>query len=596
MSGPPASAAGRAPRELRRLRRLFLGLRILTRIRPSERQTLFLWAAVVGFLGAWAAIAFKAATSGIQWLLTGRSGDHVEIFRQLDPGYRFAVPVIGALAAGGLLMLSQRFIRRKATDYMEAIALGDGDVPVRSSLARSGAALFSIASGETIGREGPFVQLAAVAASVTTRLRRVSAARRRLLVACGAAAGVGAAYHTPLAGALFVAEIVLGSMAMESLGPLLISSVMAALTVRSIEGAEPLYAYSDFEIGSVREIALYAGLGLLCGAGASLWMRLLKWGKSLFGEIPGPAWLRLTMGGIVVGALAAGWPEVPGNGGSVIRSILANEYTWHFLLLLLGLKIVATVAAFGSGAVGGVFTPSLLLGAITGFLYASVAGMIWPWGPLNAGGFVLVGMGSFLAAAAQAPVTAILMLFEMSLQYEIVLPLMIAGVTGYFTALALQTEGLYAESLRYGPRSVFDRSLASVRVGEVMRPPVRTVALNTRFRDIAAAFLRTGDRELWTVAPDGTLAGVIRLNEVQSFLREPELADTVIAADITSDDAARLAPEMSLPAALERFTLETGDVLPVVDAASKAPVGSVGRADLLLVISELARREGTRGS
>lgn len=583
-----------ALREFKRLRRLVLGLRVLARLRPTERQTMFLWAGVVGFLGAWAAIAFKAATGGLQWLMTGHRGGFVATFEQLEPLHRFAVPVMGAMLAGGFLMLAQRFIRRRATDYMEAIALGDGEVPVRASLARSGAALFSIASGEAIGREGPLVQLAAVAASLTARMRRVSSARRRLLVACGAAAGIGAAYHTPLAGALFVAEIVLGSMAMESLGPLLISSVVAALTVRGVEGTDPLYAYSDFSVGQAREFLLFALLGILCGVGATLWMRLLKVAKRSFGAVPGPAWLRLTLGGIIVGALAVGWPEVTGNGGSVIRSILAGGFTWQFLAGLLALKVVATVAAFGSGAVGGVFTPSLLLGAIGGSLFAAGVGHLWPWGQLDNGGFALVGMGSFLAAATQAPITSILMLFEMSLHYEIVLPLMVAGVTAYFTAQGLKCEGLYAESLRQGPRSAFDRPLREARVREMMRGPVRTVAPTTRFRDVARTFLRTSDRELWLARADGSFGGVIRLGDVQPFLRDPEIADAVIAVDITNDDVPSLDPEMNLPAALERFTRTEGDILPVIDPVTRRPVGSVGRADLLLAISEMARREGTR--
>lgn len=577
-----------------REKRILLGLKVLTPLRPTEQQMLLVWAAVVGVLGAAAALLFQVLVQQLQRLFTGHSGDVVAAFAQLPWWHRFAVPIVGAALAGAVLSLAQRFVRRRETDYMEAISLGSGDPPLRPSLARAAAAMLSIASGEAIGREGPLVQLAAITGSLPGRLQRMSPARKRMLVACGAAAGIAAAYHTALGGALFVAEIVLGSLAMEALGPLLLASVASALTVRSFQGITPLYRYTGFELGGASEYLLFAVLGILCGFGATGWMRLLQVVKRWFGAIGGPTWLRLALGGVVVGALAVSFPEVTGNGATMITNMLAGQYAWRLLLLLVALRIIATTAAFGSGAVGGVFTPSLLVGAAIGFLFASGLAALWPNADLDAGAFALIGMGSFMAGAAQAPITAIIMLFEFTLQYEIVLPLMVGAVACYFTTHALGAEGLYAESLRAGPRGLFDRPMDSVTVGDLMRPQPAPLRIDTRFGEIARSFLRSPDRELWIADRDGRLAGAVFLDTVQPFLKDPHVAETVIALDILSPDVTPVRANDSLTRALERFTHDSYDTLPVTDAADRL-VGALVREDLLLTISEMARREKVLG-
>lgn len=581
--------------DARPLGRLYLAtLRLLAKLRPNPRQTFFVWAALVGILGAGAALLFKEAALLLQLLLTGSRGDLMATFQALAPWQRLLVPVVGGLLAGALLRFGVRYASRGTTDYMEAVSLGDGVVPIRSSLARSGAALASVASGAAIGREGPLVQLSALAASIMARLRQMSPARRRLLVACGAAAGVSAANHTPLGGALFVADIVLGSLAMESLGPLLIASVAAVLVVRAVEGPEPLYRYAEFTVGSAWDMVLYALLGVLCGVAAFLWMKGLQRGRRMFALLPVPLIGRLALGGLVFGLLAMWLPEVAGNGGGGIRAILSGDYVWGWVALLLVGRAVATMVVFGSGAVGGVFTPSLLVGACTGLLFATLAAAILPGATIDAGGFALVGMGAFLGGAALAPMTAIVMLFEMTLHHEIVLPLIVSCVASYFTARSLGVEGLYAESLRAGPRSVFDRSLATISAGEIMRLHAGSVLPKAGFREVAGKLLRSSEPQVWVVDEHGLLMGAVLLDEVKPYLRRPDLVDSVIAADIVDEAIPRVPNDEDLPAALHYFVGVSYDNLPVVDRQTGKFLGALGRADLLLTIAEVARREGTR--
>ncbi|MBN1444293.1 MAG: ClcB-like voltage-gated chloride channel protein [Planctomycetes bacterium] len=594
MNAGPERAATSDPRHLRRLQ---FRLRWLARLLPSERHMPLFWAVWIGFLGAGVALLFQAGTHAVQWVFTGgRIGGYVAVFRALPDWQRVVVPLVGGLSAGLMLTLSQRMAKQKAQDYMEAVVLGDGMVPVQPSIARSLAALFSIASGASIGREGPLVQLAALAASVTGRIQRMAPARLRLLVACGAAAGIAAAYNAPIAGALFVAEIIVGSIAMEAMGPLIISSVVAALTTRIATGDAPLYAFDEFHLTSPWELLAFAVLGFVCAAGASVFLRALRGGRLIFGRVPGPMWVRLALGGAAVGLLAWRWPEVTGNGQALIREMLAGSHDVSTVALLLGLKVAAVALVFGSGAVGGVFTPSLFSGAALGLLLASGLRLLFSDMPILSSGYAVVGMGAFLAAVTQAPVMAMFMIFEMSLQYQLMLPLMVATVVAYFAARSFGSEPLYAEALRGGPRSAFDKPLGRVVAGEMMRPRMTTVSPAASFADVARCFLRAPAHELMVADADGRFAGAVLLSDVQPYLRHPDLADVVTARDIARDDVPVIDAGLGLPEALAVFSRCPHESLPVVAGEERRLVGALLRSDLFLAVSELARREGVRSA
>jgi len=583
-----------APRAhtLRQIRHLQFWLRLLSRLLPDERRIPLFWAALIGFLGAGAALAFQAGSAALQYLFTfGHIGGQVATFRLLSPLQRLAIPALGGAAAGVVLLLARRLARRPTTDYMEAIALGEGEVPVRTSLARSAAALFSIASGAAIGREGPLVQLAALAGSIAARLRRMAPARVRLLVACGAAAGIAAAYNAPIAGALFVAEIVLGSIAMESLGPLLIASVASVLTMRSVAGDGPLYSLSAIHAFHAWELLLFALLGVVCAAGAHLLLKILRASRWLFDRLAGPLPLKLGLGGLAVG-LAALWnPAVPGNGRSMLQEMRGGTLGPAAVAVLLGLKLGVVALVFGSGAVGGVFTPILFGGAAIGFLFSNAAAVLLPGALLECTTYAAVGMGAFLAAATQAPVMAIFMVFEMSLQHQVLLPSMVAAVAAYVAARSLGAAPIYAEALRAGPRSVFDRPLGQVCAGEMMRTRPATVEPGAKFREVALRFLRAPARELFVVDRSGRFVGAILLPDVRPYLRDPYLAEVVSAIDILREDIPTIDSGLGLPEALALFSRCSHESLPVVAGPDGTLAGTILRSDLFRTVSELARRE-----
>ena len=566
------------------LRRLKFWVWFKERIHPSELQVTLVWAGIIGFLGGLCSIAFRIATGFVHKALTGVTAPGlVESFAHLSPPFRVAVPGLGGLIAGAVLYFGTRWRGEvTTTDYMEAVVLGDGKISARRSLVKCLSALFTIASGGSIGREGPLVQLSSLVASMAGRLQHWSTPRLRLLVGCGAAAGIASAYNAPIAGALFVAEIVLGSLAMEIFGPLVFASVIATLTVRGFLGSNPLYDIAPFRLNNSWEIVPYLLLGLAVGVVAPLFIRLLRSSEALVARISIPVYLKMCVGGLVVGILAVVHPEVCGNGYSAVSAILRGQWLWPTVAVILLFKVLATTATFGSGAVGGVFTPTLFVGASSGFLFASLAQQHLHL-LIDPRAFALVGMGAFLAAATHAPIMAILMIFELTLDYQIILPLMLACVVGYYTSVSIEKRSIYAEALKRKGAADYRHQLAELHVRDLMKLDPVTVSSTARFAEIAQKFIANRFTYLY-VADRGHFAGAISLHDIKNYLNAPELAEIVIAGDILRHPFPTVRPEVSLTRALDRFTHHDGERLPVVNKES-CLLGSLAKTDVILAIA-----------
>ncbi|MEY4938420.1 MAG: hypothetical protein RIQ93_155 [Verrucomicrobiota bacterium] len=576
------------------MRRLLWLLRwrvwIQEKLQPTEWQGTLLWAAVAGFLGALASILFSTLTERIYDWFGNRSLGVVGSLEQLPWWGCILVPTLGGACAGSILLFGQRLTRmQSSTDYMEAIVIGTGDIPLRPSLIKSGAALFSIGSGGSIGREGPMVQLAAVLASLVGRWRRFSPPQLRLLVACGAAAGIASAYNAPIAGSFFVAEIILGTIAMESLGPLVISAVVATLTVNVLTSAHVLYKVPAFQQVSLWELPPYIALGFMVGVLAPVFLLSLKHAERFFVSLRLPLVVRLALGGLLVGVIAINVPQVAGNGYSVVVEIVNGRLLWTAIVGIFACKWLATMASFGSGAPGGVFTPSLFMGAGSGLLFGSAVHHLWPAGAQDPRAFALVGMGAFLSAASHAPVMAVIMLFEITLSYDIILPLLLSSVIAYYTAKSLEGASLYSEVLQRKAAGAPDPAMGEGSVGDMMRPDPPVIAPNAHFADIARMFLNVRVNNLYVVDAGGVFLGVVSLHDIKPYLGEPELAELVVARDILHDDFPRLAPDQPLAEALGGFIGIVAERLPVVDHAGILR-GSLAKNDLLLSLIEKQKK------
>ncbi len=441
------------------------------------------------------------------------------------------------------------------------------------------------------------MQLSSLVASIAGRWRHWSTPRLRLLVGCGAAAGIASAYNAPIAGALFVAEIVLGSVAMEIFGPLVFASVIATLTVRGFIGSDPIYAIPHFQLNSNWEIVPYLILGLGAGAVAPLFLRLLNVSERLASRVRVPVYLKMLVGGLIVGGLAVRHPEVCGNGYTAVNRILAGDWAWQIVIVILLSKVIATAATFGSGAVGGVFTPTLFVGASLGYLFGIAAAHLHTGLTINPAAFALVGMGAFLAATTHAPIMAIIMIFELTLDYQIILPLMLACVVGYYTSVSFEKRSIYSEALKRKGAGDYRYQLAELHVRDLMKPDPLTVSPTARFAEIGEKFVANRFNYLY-VTVGGRFVGAISLHDIKSYLNAPELAQLVIAGDILREDIPTLEPTATLHEALDRFARHQGERLPVVMNQNRDQlVGSLAKTDVILALAGSGRRGGPkRGS
>jgi len=545
-------------------------------------QSMLLWSIVAGLLGALATELFRAAFFGLDLLFLGQSGGLVKIAHSLPWWARIATPTFGGLVAGLLLVWARRATVQKSTsDYMEAIVLGDGRIPARQTLTRSASSLISIASGGSIGREGSMVQLAALSASMLGSALRLPAERLRLLVACGAAAGLTAAYNAPIAGAFFVAEIVLGSIAMESVGPIIIASVVANITMRALPGYQPPYEMPPFPVVHGAEVLLFALLGVLIGLAAVGFLRALGASRALFARLPMALPWRMALGGLVVGLISVPLPEAWGNGYSVVNSVLHTPWPWVMIALVLAGKAIATLATAGSGAVGGVFTPALFVGCMIGALFGQAAHELWPHATSAPFAYAIVGMGAFLAGASQAPLMAILMIFEMTLSYQVMLPLMAASVIAYFVARSADAGSMYEITVRRREQHDEQLRLRALCARDLVEPAETVVGPHADRESMSRLFLQYPVKYLYVVDAGQRYLGVVPLSALGAA-PESHAGGHLRAADLLSQAIQPITADMGLSASLERFLEHRGERLPVIESQERPVLlGVVTKSALL---------------
>jgi CIC family chloride channel protein len=559
--------------------------------KPVQEHQLLLWAAVVGALGALVTEGFRLCLAGAQYLLVGHSGSFVEMARSLPWYWRLSLPCTGSAVAGCFLLWARRLKAGQAADYMESVAIGDGRIPAGHTLLRSASSLATIVSGGSIGREGAMIQLAAMSASALGRWFRFNAARLRLLVACGAAAGITAAYNAPIAGAFFVAEIVLGAIVMESFGPVVIASVVANITMRALPGYKPTYEMPYFPPIANGEAFVFIAMGLMAGLLAPQFLRQIALFRSAFIKLPLPLPLQLATGGLLVGILSVRVPEVWGNGYSVVNSLLHEHWLWSTVLLVLAFKLVATARTVSSGAVGGVFTPMLFVGAAAGNLFAQGMHSLWPQFGSAPYAYSMVGMGAFLAAATGAPLMAIFMIFEMTLSYQIMLPLTLACVVAYFTVKSVDAAAMYEITLKRRRHEKSLVRLRSTQMADLIQPTVTVLPMTASFVDASAMFLRHAVKYIYVVDDSGRFRGVVAAQDITAALVERPEAARETASDFLRVDVLRpLIPGMSLDAALQHFLLHQGERLPIVQSIEDPLLlGVICKSALLDAYSRLHR-------
>ena len=425
-------------------------------LRPAGQTVrLWIWAAVAGATAAFATVGFRWLMQQVERLATGHEGGLVEAAMSLSPWRRALVCCAGGLIAGLILHWGSRWAARgqggeRHLDYIDAARAGRVDLNDRTTLTRTLSALVSVGTGASIGREGPMVQLAAWLTAWLARFVPIAPEQRGAIMVCGIAAGIGSAYHAPVAGVVFVLELALGFFARHTVAPVLIASATASSLIYWLVEPRPLYTMGSVQMPSTSlGIALFAGV-FFGGLGWAL-LALLEWSKNRFARVTSlPA--RLGLGGLLVGLLSVWVPQVWGNGYSVVSDVLQGTQTWQWLAIVLVCKVAATALSSGSGAIGGVFTPSLFVGATAGSVLTQVASLYLPAAWVgDPRGLAVIGMAAVLSAVTHAPLMAIVMVLEMTNQFQLTVPVMLACGVAYAVSTQFGVKPLYGNPIE-GPR------------------------------------------------------------------------------------------------------------------------------------------------
>lgn len=574
-------------------RHLLRALRIRERLRLSEEAIHLMMAGAVGIGGGVIAVFFYIAFEFIKKVTLRHEGDLVEVAHMLDWWQRLIAPTLGGLAAGLVLHWGLQLVKKQGTTNMlEVVVAGDGRLPFRSAVIKAISSLISISTGASIGREGAIVQMSAVVASKMGQVANWQPYRLRLLVACGAASGIAAAYNAPVAGAVFAATIVLGNFSMNLFAPLVCASVAATMVTRSFFGIEPLYTVPPFNFTRLSQLFWFLLLGGLAGVIGASFLKMIRESEAIFRRMTIPLYARLTVGGFVVGVFAVHFPEVWGNGYSTTNRILIESLPIIFLLGLFLAKMLATLAAVGSGTVGGVFTPTLFLGASLGSLFGSILHKAGLGLGLPTGVFALVGMGSVLSATLHSPLLAMIMVFEISLNYSMMPPLMLSCVISTLIARQLHPASVYTESLREKGVQTERESqrpgdATQQTVGDLMRSPVPPLLETAPLREIAERFITSTFNFLPVVDAQSKFCGVVALQDLKEYLGSTHEFDGVIAVDVMRPPPPCLTPNLKLIEALPALLATEQRNVPVVNNVKDFKlVGAVSRAEALGILSE----------
>jgi chloride channel protein, CIC family len=590
-------------------------LRIRQKIWLSEEAFHLILAAGVGVLGGLVNLFFYYATESVKLLFLHRPGDIVEVAKMMDPLPRLITPAIGGLCAGAILFWGLRIVGQQGTsNLLEVVVAGDGRLPFRTAFIKFLSSLVTIGTGGSIGREGGIVQLSATLASKWGQLAKWPPYRLRMLVGCGAASGIAAAYNAPISGAVFAALIVLGNFSMNLFAPVVCASVVAATVSRTFFGISPWYNVPPFEFTRMTQLPWFVLLGIASGVMGAVFLKLLHGSENLFAKMRIPVYARLTIGGLIVGVIAIWFPEVWGNGYEVTKWLLqdpsellasASSHENIVLVFLAGLllaKLLATLATVGSGAVGGVFTPTLFLGASLGAWFGTTLHVLKAGHDLPVAAFTVVGMGSMLAATTRSPLLAIIMIFEISLDYSIMLPLMLACVVSIIVASRFVAESVYTEPLRRKGLSVTQETTtlgASMErtVGDIMQPPVPPVRENATLSAIAARFLVSSNNFLPVVDGKQRLIGLLALHDLKEYLNAGDELTAVIAYDVMRPPATCVTPNQRLLDVLPVVLASEQRNIPVVNSLKENRlIGSITRSEVLNLFSEAIASSSTPGA
>ncbi len=569
-------------------------------------------AVFTGLAGALGAVLFRLMIRGVQaaaWggaegvshmLETGllaEPEDPVETVRQLAWGWKIAVPALGGLLVGPLIYFFAREARGHGVpEVMKAVALRGGVIRGRLVAIKALASSLSIGTGGSVGREGPIIQIGSAFGSSLGQWMGLNTAGIRTLVGCGAAAGISATFNAPIAGAIFAAEIIVGHFAVTQFTPIVISSVVATVASRFFLGNYPAFKVPDYQIVSPFELLPYLATGVVAGLVAVAFIRTLSYSELAFERLRMPEYLKAAVGGAMVGIIGLQLPQVFGVGYTTISLALAGSLSAITMAALVATKIVATSITIGSGGSGGVFAPSLFLGAMSGGVVGTLVNQYFPGATASSGAYALVTMGAVVAATTHAPISAIIIIFELTQTIDIIPALMTACVVSSLVSQLLSRDSIYTSKLRRQGVDLGETSdpnvLKSLYVRDVLDDEPEVLTESANFQTILDLVVQSDHSQFFVQNERGGLLGAISLSEVRRLIYEQEaLRHLVVARDLVDTRHPSVTPENDLAVVMQLFSGTRLDELAVVDASDPSRLlGTVSEKD----VAEASQHEQQR--
>ena len=539
--------------------------RQLAGIRLTENQTFAFMALIVGLVGGLAAVGFHYLIDYLHEEVFGRIADWS---KDLGPFKFMPGIVLGGLLVGPLVTRAAPEARGHGVpEVMEAVNRRGGRIRTRVASVKAIASALTISSGGSAGREGPIVQIGSALGSTLARSFRMSDRRRSTFVAAGAAAGIAAIFNAPLAGVFFALEVILRSFTARGFSTVVISAVAANAVWRVLVGDESVLTAEVHQLIHPSELVLYAVLGIVAAVVAVGFVRLLYLVEDRFDALPVLADLRPAIGAVTVGILGAISIDLLGSGLGGIDKALAGEFAFRFLLFLIVAKMLATALTLGSGGSGGIFSPSLFVGALLGSAYGEIVNQLFPDSTAPAGAYAVVGMAAVFAAAAQAPMSSIFIVFEMTNDFGLIMPLMAACAAATVAYTAIKKDSIYEVKLRRKDALGFqtsgeDQLMSQVPLVGAAEAKYAATQKTASLRQAIETMKRGREEMLLVVSADRALQGVAYLKDAEAKLQESPDAKV---SEILREDHPVAHPGATLEEGMQMLENGNTDLLPVLD-------------------------------